>query len=172
MTTYIWPEGGGGGITELTGDVTAGPGSGSQAATVQGLQTYPVSSAAPALNEVLTWDGAQWIPSPAAPSGFDLSFQGENTGTSPLVIGAVYLPAITLTVASRVLLGVVGAGTATLRLVEQATSTVVATWTQTGALTDVPLGAPTAALAAGWYVFDLAGSAAGTITRCYGAHLE
>jgi hypothetical protein len=67
---------------------------------------------------------------------------------------------------------VVGAGTATLRLVEQATSTVVATWTQTGALTDVSLAAPTAALAAGWYVFDLAGSTAGTITRCYGAHLE
>jgi hypothetical protein len=105
-------------------------------------------------------------------AGFDLSFQGENTGTSPLVIGSVYLPATTLTVASRVLLGVVGAGTATLRLVEQATSTVVATWTQTGALTDVPLAAPTAALPAGWYVFDLAGSAAGTVTRCYGAHLE
>lgn len=105
-------------------------------------------------------------------AGFDLSLQGENTGTSPLVIGAVYLPAITLTVASRVLLGVVGAGDATLRLVEQTTSTVVATWTRTGALTNVALSAPTAALSAGWYVFDLAGSAGGTVTRCYGAHLE
>ena len=106
------------------------------------------------------------------PGPFDLAFQGENTGTSPLVIGSVYLPGFALTTASRVLLGVVGAGTATLRLVEQATSTVIATWTRTGALTDVPLAAPTAALPAGWYVFDLAGDAGGTVTRCYGAHLE
>jgi hypothetical protein len=104
--------------------------------------------------------------------GVDLSFQGEVTGTSPSVIGAVYLPAVTLTTASRVLLGVIGAGTATLQLVEQATSTVVATWTRAGALTDVALAAPTAALAAGWYAVDLAGDAGGTVVRCYGAHLE
>jgi hypothetical protein len=102
----------------------------------------------------------------------DLAFQGEATGTSPVVIGSVYLPAVTLTTASRVLLGVVGAGTATLRFVEQATSTIVATWTRTGALTDVALGAPTAALPAGWYVFDLAGDVPATVVRCYGAHLE
>lgn len=128
----------------------------------------------PSLLYVASTNGpaATWVAVGPAPAGFDLSFQGENTGTNPLVIGAVYLPAITLSTASRVLLGVVGAGTATLRLVEQATSTVVATWTRTGALTDVALGAPTAALAAGWYVFDIAGSAGGTVTRCYGAHLE
>lgn len=60
----------GGGI-----DVTGGPGSivlGSTAggdlsgsvgsATVVGLQTTPVSATAPALNEVLKYDGAQWAP--------------------------------------------------------------------------------------------------------------
>ena len=104
--------------------------------------------------------------------GLDLSFQGEVTGTSPAIIGAVYLPAVTLTTASRVLLGVVGTGTATLQLVEQSTSTVVATWTRTGALTDVTLAAPTSALSAGWYAVDLAGDAGGTVVRCYGAHLE
>lgn len=101
----------------------------------------------------------------------DLAFQGEVTGTSPVVIGAVYLSAVTLTTASRVLLGVVGSGTATLRLVNQSTSTVAATWTRTGALTDVALGAGVA-LAAGWYVFDLAGDVSATVVRCYGAHLE
>lgn len=58
--------GGGGGITELTGDVTAGPGNGSQAATVEGLQGNPVDAAAPAPGDVLTWDGASWAP--AAPA--------------------------------------------------------------------------------------------------------
>jgi hypothetical protein len=133
---------------------------------------YAVSNLTPGSNISITNGAGSITIAATVPAGFDLSFQGENTGTSPLVIGAVYLPAITLAVASRVLLGVVGAGTAELRLVEQATSTVVATWTRTGALTDVALAAPTAALAAGWYVFDLAGSAGGTITRCYGAHLE
>ena len=103
---------------------------------------------------------------------FDLCFQGENTGNSPLVVGAVYLPGLALTTASRVLLGVVGAGTATFRLVEQSTSTVVATWTRTGALANVVLAAPTSALSAGWYVLDLAGDSVTTVTRCYGAHLE
>lgn len=34
------------------------------AVTVVGLQTRPVASTAPALNEVLTWNGASWWPSP------------------------------------------------------------------------------------------------------------
>lgn len=56
------PGGGGGGITQLTQDVLAGPGIGSQAATVVGLQTRPVSNAAPNVGDVLTWDGTQWVP--------------------------------------------------------------------------------------------------------------
>lgn len=54
--------GGGGGITELTGDVTAGPGSGAQAAVVVALQGNPVSAVAPGVGEVPTWDGAAWTP--------------------------------------------------------------------------------------------------------------
>lgn len=50
------------GITQLTQDVIAGPGSGSQIATVVGLQTRPVSNAAPNVGDVLTWDGTQWVP--------------------------------------------------------------------------------------------------------------
>lgn len=56
------PGAGGSGITELTQDVIAGPGSGSQIATVVGLQTRPVSNAAPNVGDVLTWDGTQWVP--------------------------------------------------------------------------------------------------------------
>jgi hypothetical protein len=61
--------GSGSGITQLTGDVDAGPGSGSQAATVVGLQTHPVSAAAPAVGNVLTWGGASWAPAAVPVSG-------------------------------------------------------------------------------------------------------
>lgn len=56
------------GITELTQDVLAGPGSGSQVATVVGLQSNPVAAGLPVAGDLLTWDGVQWAPS-AAPGG-------------------------------------------------------------------------------------------------------
>lgn len=52
----------GGGITELTGDVTAGPGSGLQAATVVGIQGTAVSATPPQPGFALSYDGAQWVP--------------------------------------------------------------------------------------------------------------
>lgn len=57
-----WYPGTGDGITELTQDVLAGPGAGSIAATVAGLRGRPVGAAAPALGDVLTWNGAAWVP--------------------------------------------------------------------------------------------------------------
>lgn len=54
------PGGGGEGITQLTGDVTAGPGIGSQAATVLGLDGRPLDSAAPNIGDLLIWDGTKW----------------------------------------------------------------------------------------------------------------
>ena len=61
--------GGGGGITQLTGDVLAGPGTGTQAATVAGLQTRPVAVTAPTgpsmnngASNVLSWNGSAWEP--------------------------------------------------------------------------------------------------------------
>jgi len=52
------------GITQLTGDVLAGPGTGLQPATVVGLQGSPVAAAAPVLGDVLEWNGAAWAPEP------------------------------------------------------------------------------------------------------------
>ena len=57
------------GITELTGDVTAGPGSGSQAATVTALQGNAVSSLTPSDGQVLTWNGSAWVPGAQAAGG-------------------------------------------------------------------------------------------------------
>ena len=50
------------GITQLTGDVHAGPGSGSQAATVVALQGTPVAAAAPTTGQILQYNGADWTP--------------------------------------------------------------------------------------------------------------
>lgn len=57
--SVVWSESG---ITELTGDVEAGPGSGSQAATVVGIQNNPVSATTPNTGDVLVWDGTEWVP--------------------------------------------------------------------------------------------------------------
>lgn len=52
------------GITQLTQDVLA-VGSGSVAATVVGLQGRALAATAPATGQILTWDGAQWVPGSA-----------------------------------------------------------------------------------------------------------
>jgi hypothetical protein len=57
------------GITQLTADVTAGPGSGSLAATVVALQGNPLSSVTPADGQVLTWNGSAWVPGAPASGG-------------------------------------------------------------------------------------------------------
>lgn len=61
--------GAGAGITELTGDATAGPGTGSQVSTVVALQGRTVQNVGPNDGDVLTWNGgaSQW--EPAAPGG-------------------------------------------------------------------------------------------------------
>lgn len=60
--------GGGPGIDELTADVTAGPGSGAQAATVVALRGRSIHTAAPSDGDVLTWNNAstRWEPSAAS----------------------------------------------------------------------------------------------------------
>lgn len=50
------PGGGGGGITQLTRDVNAGPGTGSQVATVKGIQTVPVATTTPVQSAVPVFD--------------------------------------------------------------------------------------------------------------------
>jgi hypothetical protein len=70
MTYGVFPPtAGGGGIDQLTGDVLAGPGSGSQPATVVGLQGNPIANAAPNAGQVLTWNGASWAPAAASGGG-------------------------------------------------------------------------------------------------------
>ena len=68
--TQYAPSSASGGLTQLTGDVTAGPGTGSQAATVAKIQGVTIASTAPTTGQVLTYSGTQWAPAtPAADTG-------------------------------------------------------------------------------------------------------
>lgn len=84
------------GLTQLTGDVTAGPGTGSVAASVVRLQGRDVSSTAPSANgQVLTWNAgtSKWeaqTPSGGTPTTVNVTYEvGEFTGIS--VGDAVYV---------------------------------------------------------------------------------
>jgi hypothetical protein len=50
------------GITELTGDVVGGPGTGSVAVTVAGIQGTPVNATPPQPGFTLSFDGVEWVP--------------------------------------------------------------------------------------------------------------
>jgi|GEM_PF-3084465 len=73
------------GITQLTNDVTAGPGTGTQAATVTALQGNPVAIAAPVNAQVLTWNGSAWVPGSVSSgsSGGGGVIYYLNQGTAP-----------------------------------------------------------------------------------------
>jgi hypothetical protein len=54
-----------GGINQLTGDVTAGPGTGSQVVTVVGFDGIPFTNTpSPSLSDVICYDGVQFTPCP------------------------------------------------------------------------------------------------------------
>jgi hypothetical protein len=76
--------GGGGGITQLTQDVQAGPGSGSQAATVVGLQDNPVPPPAGA-GAALTWNGAAlaWVIPPGGTAFISLANRAALLAYNP-----------------------------------------------------------------------------------------
>ena len=74
-------SGGSSGITQLTGDVTAGPGSGSVSATVVKIQGKTVSTTAPSADgQLLVWNNStsQWVP--VSPST-DLALAASGTAT-------------------------------------------------------------------------------------------
>ena len=74
---------GGSGITQLTGDVTAGPGSGSVVATVAKINGSPLGTTTGATNGyVLTWNSTSgtWVPAASTPSG---TAGGDLSGTYP-----------------------------------------------------------------------------------------
>ena len=72
---------GGSGITQLTGDVTAGPGSGSQAATVARINGVALGSTTATAGNLLIGSGTQWI-TRAITGDFSITSLGVATVTA------------------------------------------------------------------------------------------
>jgi hypothetical protein len=99
-TAASWQPGGGGGsgITQLTGDVTAGPGSGSQAATVASIQGVVISGT-PSTGQVLeatsstaaSWQTVSGTTTLPATPGLRLSLTTATPVTTSDVTGATTL---------------------------------------------------------------------------------
>lgn len=60
----------GGGSFQLIQDVLAGPGTGSQSATVAGIQSHPVNNANPTTGDALVWNGTEWAPTTVGGGGW------------------------------------------------------------------------------------------------------
>lgn len=101
-----------------------------------------------------------------------VALAATQTGTSPLTIGALYLPeGHLISAGSRALIGTVDGGTATLRLRSQSTAEVLVIWERTGALADVALGTPVTVAVADWYALELVGDAEPSVSLAFGLHL-
>jgi hypothetical protein len=88
-----WGTAGAGGITALTGDVSAS-GSGSVSSTIIALRGRSVASTAPTTGQVLGWNGSQWEPTSAGGSvSYDILkilFTGPTSGTYNVPSGYKY----------------------------------------------------------------------------------
>lgn len=101
----------------------------------------------------------------------EYALAGSITGTSPLVVGAVYLlSGQVLSTSSRALIGTGAGGTATLQLRRQTTAVLLsgASWAVTGGLASIALGSPVTVANTDWYTIELFGSAGGTVSLAYG----
>ena len=88
-------NGTGGGFTQLTSDVAAGPGAGSVAATVTGLRGRAVSAAMPSNQDVLAWNqtNLQWEPFPTPLNAISQltgdATAGPGSGSVPVTLATV-----------------------------------------------------------------------------------
>jgi hypothetical protein len=57
------PQGPPGSLTSVSGDISLAAGESGSVATVTGIQSHPVSASAPAADQILTYNGTQWVPS-------------------------------------------------------------------------------------------------------------
>lgn len=155
-----------GGITQLTGDVLAGPGTGPKVATVVGLQGNPVSNAAPALGNALVWNGAAWAPGAGGGGGCCPSIDVTQPGHAFTLVGeAAYFDGTSWLPAQANAVGTLGLGIVTN--ITANTFTVSFSGPLTGLTNNFPLealGAPAPGpLTAGQYYF-VSDSVAGYLT--------
>lgn len=90
ITVALDAAAGGTGINELTGDVIAGPGSGSVATTIAALQGNTLNAATPNLGDALVFDGTEWVPSPMGGAvSLQAAYTGGNTITEAVAGGVL-----------------------------------------------------------------------------------
>jgi hypothetical protein len=106
----------------------------------------------------------------------ELGLGTDAQGTTPVVIGAVYLEnGVTILGKSNALLGTIAGGTGTVQLRRQGTGALLAgaSWDYTGVgIGDDALAADVAIAATDWYTIELVGDALDTVAVCYGLTLN
>lgn len=162
----VWTAvGGGGGVSGVTASAPLASSGGA---------TPDISlTAGSAINDVLTWDGAQWVSSAPPLTRQMLSLNGAATGGTVAYIGGVYLPTgITLTAASQAYIGGSAIGdSTTLSLVAIGGGPALATWTISGTLGVATVAGPPVVIPAGWYDLTLQGTAGSGAAFARGLYL-
>lgn len=104
----------------------------------------------------------------------ELAFNDSILGTTPLIVGSVYLGITTITTASRAMVGTQAGGIGTVRLRRNGTGVLVpnATWSFNGVgLSNVTLALAAAIAVADWYDIEIVGDLVGTTALLKGLHL-
>ncbi len=166
MTSYIWPEGGGGGGVA---DVTATAPLASSGGATPDISLTPGT----AIGDVLVWNGTQWVSSALPLPRQMLPLNGTATGGAVAYISAVYLPAdTTITAASQAYIGGNNvADSTTLSLIPITGGPALATWTTIGTLSVATVLGPPFILVAGWYDLTLQGTAGSGTAFARGLYL-
>lgn len=115
--------------------------------------------------------GFNFIFSAGGGTRVDQALVDQQTGTTPLLVGSVFLPAGTLQASSSVLMGTGGAGTASLEIRRASLGTLVATFTAAAIPAEVTLGSAVALPGAEFYDITIFGDAAPTTAILNGLNL-
>lgn len=178
-------SGGGTGITDLTGDVTAtGPGSAvatinpaisavfpssdekaalAGTSTPSALNPYAVVVGSPSPGDQLVWSGLAWVPS----ARFSLiALDASMSGASPALVGSVYLEAgtVILTTSRAMIGGLLPAEVSVLEFRRFTGGAVAFSFSALGTLQDVALSSPSDITLANsdWYDLYLSESSGGS----------
>lgn len=125
-----------------------------------------LKSDVPATNAILR--GVKFEYTATTGTGVRQAFEQSQTGTTPLLVGSVYLVAGTLQATSKCMMGTSAGGTATVELRRFTGGAVITTWAASGARQNKTLGATAAIAAADWYDVYLYGDAGPTVAEVWG----